>query len=377
MQPPNSRATHVNAHTGSTAVCHSRLQVGFVPTTTDTFKPAMFNDSGVRYSGYISDGACTKDSLPPQDSLFDVTGKPWSQPAHDLGSYRHAFDQLSSTQRDDRCSDGEQLGFALQYPQHAPLRPVDATSQLDDIFPFDRNQHNATTSRLEHLQYDPAPACTPEHASLTAHNTPFGLEARLPSSDTATLRPWNPQHAAPDAPNADMYYGPLQASRYGEHSAGRPTQRAIKFARQPEPGVCFGDTLNHPADVTAASVRSEDPFAHSTWSMPFAAESSFEEFSTQSPPSPLLYSHSVPAASSPFRTRYDSPMNSLDFGAFQNMPEVAMPQAVVVPLEANILNTCGTSDGQTPPAVARSSSLGGPGRAPIVAPSSRLDVTHK
>ncbi|KAL1714914.1 hypothetical protein EV715DRAFT_208622, partial [Schizophyllum commune] len=342
---------------------------------------AMLNDSGVRYSGYIGDGVYIEDSPPPQETMFSVSDRPWSQPARELEPFRcvtQPFLRASQVTQDSRLGKGgHRLGYAQQLPRHAPLYPVSAISQLDNIFSLGHEQCNPTTVQPEHLQYDLVPARTPEHASSTAHNIPFKLEARLPSSDPDTLAPLGTQYAVLDAPNANMYCEPLQAPRYGEHSAGRPTQRAIEFARQPEPGVCFGDTLNHPADVTAASVRSEDPFAHSTWSMPFEAESSFDEFSAQSHPSPLLYSHSVPAASSPFRTRYDSPMNSLDFGAPQNMPEVAMPQAVRRPLEANILNTCITSDGQTPPAVACSPPLGGPGRAPIVAPPSRLDVTHK
>ncbi|KAL1758591.1 hypothetical protein FB107DRAFT_206699, partial [Schizophyllum commune] len=335
----------------------------------------MFNNSAARYNGYIGDGVYIEDSLPPPDTKSSVSDNPWSQPARKFEPCWDVFDPSFALQKNG----GYRLGCAQQYLQPAPAHPVSATGELDDIFLSGHDQHIARTIRPEHLQYNSALARAPGNASSSADNIPFRLEALLPqaSSETVSIASWNPQHAALDAPYVDMYYELLQAPQYGEHSTARPTQQAIELARQPEPGVCFGDTFDQPADVTVASVSSEDPFAHTTRCMPFEAESSFNEFSTQSPPSRLPYSHSVPTASSPFGTRYDSPMNSLDFGAPQNMSEAAMPQAVRRPLEASILNTSVTSDGQTSPAVACSSTLGGPGRAPIVAPPSRLDATHK
>lgn len=86
-----------------------------------------------------------------------------------------------------------------------------------------------------------------------------------------------------------MYYEPLQASRYGEHSAGRPTQQAVELARQPGVGAGFGATLDYSTNITSASVSSEDPSAHPMWSMPFEAESSSNDFATQFPAPRLPY----------------------------------------------------------------------------------------
>ncbi|KAI4523904.1 hypothetical protein K525DRAFT_162008, partial [Schizophyllum commune Loenen D] len=250
---------------------------------------AMFDNSAVQYYyGCIDDGVYIEDSLPPQETKFSVSDDPWSQPARKFEPCRDVFDPSSALQN-NRGVDGHRLGYAQQYLQHAPAHPVSAISQLDDIFPLGHEQCNPTTVQPEHLQYDPAPARTPEHASSTAHNTPFGLEARLPSSDTATLRPWNPQHAASDAPNVDMYYEPLQASRYGEHSAGRPTQQAFELARQP--GVVeagFGATLDYSTNITY-------------------------DFATQFPAPHLPYSYTKPATVSHPRIPYDTPMSSSDF----------------------------------------------------------------
>ncbi|KAL1730330.1 hypothetical protein EV714DRAFT_210998 [Schizophyllum commune] len=284
MQPPNSRASHVKSHPGSTATCHFRLRSW--PCSTPRSGPLKRNSNDLTRP---PSEALFVYRPPPKETLFDIIDRTWSQLEQEFESCRRGFDRSPVTQDNRPGEGGHRLGYVQQLPRHAPLHPVSAISQLDDIFPLCHEQCIPTTVQPEHLQFDLVPARTPEHASSTTHNIPFRLEARLPSSDTDTLAPWDTQYAVLDALNADMYYESLQAPRYGEHSAGRPTQRAIEFARQPEPGVCFGDTLDHPADVAAASVRSDNPFAHSTWSMPLKAESSFDEFSTQSPPSPSPY----------------------------------------------------------------------------------------
>ncbi|KAI5829064.1 hypothetical protein K523DRAFT_189545, partial [Schizophyllum commune Tattone D] len=302
--PPISRTSNVNSHVGSTATPNARLK--------GPHSAAMFNNSALRYNGYIGDGVYIEDSPPPQETMFGVSDRPWSQSAREFEPFRHGFDRSPVTQDNRLGSGGHRLGYAQQLPPHAPVLSVNAINPLDDILIFGHDQHNATTIRPEHLQHDPAIARASEHASSTAHNSPSKLDARLPATDPDTLAPWNPQHAAPDAPNAEMYFEPLQAPRYGDHSAGRPMQQAIEFARQPEPGGYFGDTLACSTDVTSASVSSDFPLAHPTWSMPSKAEL-FNEFATQLSAPRLPYSHSVPAASSPFRTPYDSPTSSSDF----------------------------------------------------------------
>ncbi|KAL1686474.1 hypothetical protein GGG16DRAFT_128668 [Schizophyllum commune] len=279
--PPNSRASHVNSHAGSTAV--SRLKR---PDSA-----AMFNNSALWYNDHIDDELYNQDSLPPQETMFGVSDRPCSQPVREFEPFRHGFDRSPVTQDNRLGEGGDRLGYAQQLPRHAPLYPVSAISQLHDIFPFGHKQYNSTTVQPEHLQYNPAPARTPEHALPTAHNVPFRLEARLSSSDTDTLAPRGTQYAIPDAPNANMYYEPVQAPPYGEHSAGRPTQQAVELARQPGLGAGFGATLDNSTNITSASVSSGDPSAHPMWSMPFEAESSFNDFATQfhAPRLPYLY----------------------------------------------------------------------------------------
>ncbi|KAI5886196.1 uncharacterized protein SCHCODRAFT_02593040 [Schizophyllum commune H4-8] len=297
MQPPNSRAAHVNSPSGSTAA--SKATLGWPGSA------AMLNNSGIRYNTYTgdSDGVHHQDRPSPQETSFGVIDRPWSQPAREFQPCRHGFDRSSVTQ-DNRLIGVSPLALAQRYLQHDLLHPVSATGQLDDIIPFGHDQNNETTIRPEDVQYDPAFARAPEHASITAYNTPLRLEARFPITDTDTPAPWNPHHAA-----ASMYHEPLQALRCEDHCAARPTQQVIEFAGKTTSGADFGDrTLDY-----STSVSSEFPFACATCPMPFEAKSSYNEFATQLPAPQLPCTRPEPAAASQSCIDLGTPMRSLNF----------------------------------------------------------------